>query len=107
MLTYGAVLLHNKASPRTSTAARPALEHRWSISTGGSGLSPSDYHPFTYPKNWSGSQRFNNNEELMEGVKIWLRSPAENFFDISIQELTNRIPRYDKFFNSDGDYVEK
>jgi polysaccharide deacetylase 2 family uncharacterized protein YibQ len=29
----------------------------------------SDYHLFTYLKNWMGSQRFINNEELMEGVK--------------------------------------
>jgi hypothetical protein len=81
-----------------------ALEHCWSISSGGPELSPSHYHLFTYLKTWSGSQRFNNNEEFMEGVKTWLRSQAENFFDIGIKEL---IPRYDKFFNSGGDYVEK
>jgi hypothetical protein len=32
-------------------------------------LTPSDFHPLTYLMNWLGSQRFNNNEELMEGVK--------------------------------------
>jgi histone-lysine N-methyltransferase SETMAR len=32
-------------------------------------LAPSDYHLFTYLKNWLGSQRFNNNEDFMEGVK--------------------------------------
>jgi hypothetical protein len=32
-------------------------------------LAPSDYHLFTYLKNWLLSQRFNNNEELMEGLK--------------------------------------
>jgi hypothetical protein len=39
-------------------------------------LAPSDYHLFirTYLKNWLGSQRFNNNQELMEGVKTWLSS---------------------------------
>jgi hypothetical protein len=49
------------------------------------------------------SQSFNNNEELMEGVKTWLSSPAAHFFDTGIQKL---IPRY-KFLSSWGDYVEK
>jgi hypothetical protein len=67
-------------------------------------LAPSDYHLFTYPKNWSLSQRFNNNEELTEDVKTWLSSQAADFFDTGIQKL---IPRYDKCLNSEGDYVEK
>jgi hypothetical protein len=33
-------------------------------------LATSDYHLFTYLKNLLGSQRFNSNEELMEGVKM-------------------------------------
>jgi hypothetical protein len=65
-------------------------------------LAPSGYHPFTYLKNWLGSQRSNNNE-LMEGVKTWLRSQAADFFDTRIQKL---IPRY-KRFNSGGEYIEK
>jgi hypothetical protein len=48
------------------------------------------------------SQHFNNNEELMEGVKTWLSSQAADFFNRSIQKLT---PRY-KCLNG-GDYVEK
>jgi hypothetical protein len=51
-----------------------------------------------------GSQRFNNNEELMEGVKKRMSSQAADFFDIGIQKL---IPRYNKCLNSRGDYVEK
>jgi hypothetical protein len=47
---------------------------------------------------------FNNNEELMEGVKTWLSSMAADFFDTGIQKL---IPRYDKCLNSGSDYVEK
>jgi hypothetical protein len=39
---------------------------------------------FTYLKNWLQSQRFNNNEELMEGVKTWLSSQAADFFDTGI-----------------------
>jgi hypothetical protein len=50
-------------------------------------IAASDYHHFTYMKNWLGSQRFNNNEELMEGVKTWLSSQA----DIS---LTWEVPQF-------------
>jgi hypothetical protein len=32
-------------------------------------LAPSDYDLFTYLKKWLLSQRFNSNEEVMEGVK--------------------------------------
>jgi hypothetical protein len=67
-------------------------------------LTPNDYHLFTYLKNWSGSQCFNKNGELMERVKMWLSSQTADFFDTSIQNL---IPRYDKCLNSGGDYTEK
>jgi hypothetical protein len=69
-------------------------------------LVPSDYHLFirTYLKNWLGSQRFSNNEELMEGVKTWLKSQEADFFDTGKQEL---IPRHDKCFSPSGDYTDK
>jgi hypothetical protein len=50
------------------------------------------------------SQRFTNNEELMEGVKTWLSAEAADFFDTGIQKL---VPRYDKCLSSGGDQVEK
>jgi hypothetical protein len=59
---------------------------------------------FTYLKNWFESQRFNNNEELMERVKTWLSLQAAEFFDTGIHRL---IPQYEKCFNSGGDYIEK
>jgi histone-lysine N-methyltransferase SETMAR len=61
-------------------------------------LAPNDYHLFTDLKNWLRSQRFNNNEELMEGS-----SQAANFFDTDTQKL---ISRY-KCLNPGGDYFEK
>jgi hypothetical protein len=64
-------------------------------------LAPSDYHRFTYLKNWLQSQC--NINELMEGVKMWLSLQVADFFDTGIQNL---IPRY-KCLNSGGDYVEK
>jgi hypothetical protein len=45
-------------------------------------LDPSDYHLFTYLKNWLGSQSLNNNVELVEGS-----SQAADFFDTGIQKL--------------------
>jgi hypothetical protein len=56
-----------------------------------------DYHLFTYR-----SQRFNNDEELMDGVKSWL-SQAADFIDTGIRKL---IFLY-KCLNSGGDYVDK
>jgi histone-lysine N-methyltransferase SETMAR len=66
-------------------------------------LAPSYYRLFTYLKNWLQSQRFNNNE-LMEGVKTWLRSQAANFFATNILKL---IPLYEKCLNSGNGYVAK
>jgi hypothetical protein len=67
-------------------------------------LASSDYHLFTYLKNWLQSQRISNNEELMEGViKTWLSSQAADFFDTGMQKL---IPRY-KCLSSSDDYIEK
>jgi hypothetical protein len=76
MLTSGVVLLHDNACLHTAAHTRALLEHfNWELFDHPP-LSPdltlSDCHLFTYLKNWLGSQRFNNNEELMEGVKMWL-----------------------------------
>jgi hypothetical protein len=68
------------------------------------GVALSDNHLFTYLKKWFGSQCFNNNEELMEGVKTWLSSQVADFFDTGTQKF---IPQYDKCLNSGSDYVEK
>jgi hypothetical protein len=67
-------------------------------------LASSDYHLFTYLKNWLWSQRFNINEKLMECVKTWLNSQAADFFGTGIQKPT---PRYDKCCNACGDCVGK
>jgi hypothetical protein len=69
---------------------RPLLEHfNWELFEHPSYspfLTPSNYHPFTYLKKWLRSQHFKNNE-LMEGVKMWLSSQAADFFDTGIQKL--------------------
>jgi transposase len=106
MLTFGVVLLHDNARPRTAARTRALLEQsNWELFDNpphSPDPTPSDYHLFTCLKNWLGSQHFNNNE-LKEGVKMWLNSQAADFFDTGILKL---IPRY-KCLNSGGDYVQK
>jgi transposase len=108
MLTYdvGVVLLHDNARPHTAARTRALLEHfNWELFDHppySPDFAPSDYHLFIYLKNWLRSQRFNN-IKLMEGVKTWLCSQVEDFFDTGIQKL---FTRYDKCLNSGGDYVE-
>jgi hypothetical protein len=55
---------------------------------------------FTYLKNRSRSQNFNNNEEFIEGVKMWLSSQAADFFDTGVCDI---LPRHDKSLSSGGD----
>jgi hypothetical protein len=59
---------------------------------------------FTCLKSWLGSQRFNNNEELMEDVRIWQSSQAADFFGTGIQK---HIPQCGKCLSSSGDFIEK
>jgi hypothetical protein len=78
MLTFGVVLHHDNAHPHTGAHTLALLEYiNWELfdhPPDSPDLAPSDYHLFTYLKNCLGSQRFSNNEELMEGVKTWLSS---------------------------------
>jgi hypothetical protein len=55
---------------------------------------------FTYLKNWLQSQSFNNNE-LMEGVKMWLSLQAAGFFATGIQKHSLQY----KYLKSSGDYT--
>jgi hypothetical protein len=108
MLTYSGGLLHDNVCPHTAARTRALLKHfSWVLFDHPpyrSDLAPSDYHLFTYLKNCLGSQLFNNNEELMEGVKMWLSSQAADCFDTGTHKF---ITRYDMCLNSGDDYVEK
>jgi len=55
-------------------------------------------------KVWLVTQRFHTNEELMDGVNIWLHNLAAPFFEEGVKKL---VSRYDKCLNVDGNYVEK
>jgi transposase len=90
MLTYRVVLLHDNARQHTSTGARTRtlLEHfNWKLFDNPPyrpDLAPSNYHLFTYLKDWLGSQRFHDNGEPIKGIKTWLRSQAADLFDRGI-----------------------
>jgi transposase len=90
MLTYGVVLLHDNACSHAAARTLALLElFIWELFDQppySPDLAPSDYHLFTYLKNWVGSQRFDNNEELREGVRTWPSSLAADFFDTGIQK---------------------
>ena len=83
MLTKGVVLLHN-ARPHTAARTNALIKLNWEIfdlSPYSPDLAPSDYHSFTKTKVWLVTQRFHTNEELMDGVNIWLPNSAAPFFD--------------------------
>jgi len=55
-------------------------------------LAPSDYHLFTKMKVWLATQRFHTNEELLDGVNIWLRNLAapscdEDYTSVTVQQV--------------------
>jgi hypothetical protein len=103
MLTSGVVFFHESAHPHTAARPRAQLQHFYWELFDHPDVAPNHYHLFTYLRNWLRSQRFENNE-LMEGDKTWLNSHAADYFGTGVRKL---IPRYYKFPNSGGDYVEE
>jgi hypothetical protein len=69
-----------------------ALEHRelFDHPPDSPDLTPGNYHLFPYLKNWLRTKPFNNNEELIEGVKMWLSSQAAG--DFVTQEYKSLFP---------------
>jgi histone-lysine N-methyltransferase SETMAR len=67
-------------------------------------IASSDYRLFTDLKNWLRLHRFGNNEELVEGFKMWLSLKAADIFDTGIQNL---FPENHKCLSSGSDYVGK
>jgi hypothetical protein len=74
MLTCGVVLFHENARPHTAFSTQALPDHfDWELfdhPPHSPDLSPSDYHLFSYLKIWFESQRFNSNEEFVEGVYV-------------------------------------
>jgi transposase len=102
------ILLHDNALPHIEARINALIKlFKWEIFDQPSyspDLAPIDYHLITKMKVWLVTQRFHTYEELMDGVKNWLRNLAAPFFDKRLQKL---VSRYDKFLNVDGNDVEK
>jgi hypothetical protein len=90
LLTPTVMLLYDNAHPHIATHTRVPLQHLnlelFNNLPCSPTLFPSNYHQFTYLHNWLQSQHFNNNEELLNGVKTWLDSQAVDFFHKGIQK---------------------
>jgi transposase len=75
MLTSGVVLLHDNVHPHRAAGTQALPEHfNWELfyyPPYSPELATSNYHLITHLKNWLGSQYFNNNEKLIEGVKTF------------------------------------
>jgi histone-lysine N-methyltransferase SETMAR len=87
MLTSSVVILHDSACPYTAAHTQAFSWELFDHPPYSLDLTLSDYHLFMYVKNWLGTQCLNNNEELMEGIKMWQSSQAADFFDIGIQKF--------------------
>jgi hypothetical protein len=73
MLISDVMLLHDNERPHTAVRTLALLQHyNWELfdhPAYSPDLAPREYSVFIYLKNLLGSQRFKNNEELMEGSK--------------------------------------
>ena len=113
MLTSGVVLLHDNARPHAVARTLALLQKfHWDL------FKQVPTHPtvrtsprvisifFLWMQVWLGTQCLcvKMNEELMDGVKVWLSSQPAAFCDAGIVKLVSRC---DTCLNSEGDYVRK
>ena len=69
-----------------------------------SDLAPSDFHLFLHLKKFLGSKWFEDDDDLKDAVQKGLTSQAAALYEEGTQKL---VPRYDKWLNNGGEYVEK
>ena len=55
-------------------------------------------------KKWLASQSVEADDRLKTEVTTWFKSLAADFFDTGVRKL---VPRYQKFVEVRGDYVEE
>jgi hypothetical protein len=49
-------------------------------------------------------KRFDDDDEVQEGVMTWFKGQAADVYDLGIQK---QVPRLNKYFDNFSDYVEK
>jgi histone-lysine N-methyltransferase SETMAR len=107
-LSKGVVFLRDNARPhiaaRTNTLIKFFNWESFDHPPYRPDLAPVDYSLFTNMKVWLATQRFNTNQELMDGFSNWLHNLAAPFFDGGLQKL---VSLYDKCLNVDGNYLKK
>ncbi|KFM58739.1 Histone-lysine N-methyltransferase SETMAR, partial [Stegodyphus mimosarum] len=109
MLIAGVVLLHDNARPHNSSTHSSCFNGIWLAviyyPPYGPDFAPRDFHVFSQLKKFrSTAENFAIDEDLKTSVTYWFHSQAAEFYDRGIQKL---IPKYDKYLNSGGGYVEK
>ena len=67
-------------------------------------LSPCDFHLFGPLKEALGGQHFENDNEVEQFVRNWLKTRPQNYYQEGIQKLPTR---WEKCINVEGDYIEK
>ncbi|GFT04627.1 uncharacterized protein TNCV_333941 [Trichonephila clavipes] len=107
MLSAGVVLLHDNARPHTVNRTQALITsfgwEQLDYPAYSPDLGPSDYHWLMHLKKHLTGQCHSDDDEAKTTVKQWFYQAA-SFFDDDIQKL---VPRYDKYLNSNGNYVEK
>ncbi|GFV84203.1 mariner Mos1 transposase [Trichonephila clavipes] len=109
MLNASVVLLRDNARPHAARRTTAVLtEFGWELFDHfpySSVLAASDFHIFLHLKKFLFSgERFGNDEQLKTSVSRWFHSQEAEFYDRVLQKSN---PRFDKFLNSGGGYVEK
>jgi histone-lysine N-methyltransferase SETMAR len=106
MLSRGAVVLHDNARPHTASATQDLIAtfgwEQFVQPPYSPDLAQSDFHVILHLKTYLGGRRFHYVNEVKEAT--WFASQAASFYDAGIQKL---VPRYDKYLNNGGNYVEK
>jgi hypothetical protein len=97
MVIVSVLLLHDNVCLYTAARTRALLDHfnRELFDDHphhSPDLAPNHCHLFTYLKKWVESQCFNNNEELMEGVKIWLSHGQQTSLTGAYKNFCNLVP---------------
>jgi len=101
-------LLHDNAQPHSAHVTTAILEKfKWDVLDHlpySLDFTPSDFHLFLHLKKHLAGKKFDDNDEVQEGVMTWFKGQAADFNDLGIQKL---VPRLYKSLDNAGDYVEK
>ncbi|GFX65247.1 hypothetical protein TNCV_4821381 [Trichonephila clavipes] len=99
MLSKGALLFHDNASPHTSRKTRNLIEYFGLEVLNHAPYSPylasSDFHLFWYLKHSLGGKRFSDKEEVKADVNSWLSDHAADFFEKVSYDCTWQIQNPD------------